>query len=307
MGRNADYARLFGDRTRNIVLDPPACIGGELVAEPEVEFFERAEEPEIAFLNQVVERQPAVAVFLRDADDKPEIGLDHFLAQLLQLFMGIEQLPDVPGEFGEGHQEPVLKHLEPLAVDRSRREFDPAVEVDAGLEHLDPVDDDLKIFAELVAGDIEFGEDAGKCFAARRIILASGFEGGRQLSVAALELFAPDGELGKQLPGRDLLFTQRRRLKIVGRVGIRVEAFVKQPEMLLRHKPECVQLFAHGPGHGVDLIAELLLLFRRQGRQLADLPEITGKGVRKIIGAHFGQRMRVDRRFRNRRLLSPVS
>lgn len=77
--------------------------------------------------------------------------------------------------------------------------------------------------------------------------------------------------------------------------------------MLLRHKPECVQLFAHGPGHGVDLIAELLLLFRRQGRQLADLPEITGKGVREIIGAHFGQRMRVDRRFRNRRLLSPVS
>ena len=132
-------------------------------------------------------------------------------------------------------------------------------------------------------------------------------EGGRQLSVAALELFAPDGELGKPLPGRDLLFTQRRRLKIVGRVGIRGEAFVKQPEMLLRHKPECVQLFAHGPGHGVDLIAEFLLLFRRQGRQLADLPEITGKGVREIIGAHFGQRMRVDRRFRNRRLLSPVS
>ena len=56
--------------------------GRELVAAAPVELLDRPDQAERPFLDQVEERQPLVAVVLRDRDDEAQIRLDHPLLRL---------------------------------------------------------------------------------------------------------------------------------------------------------------------------------------------------------------------------------
>ena len=77
--RDADRARLVGERAGDRLADPPRRVGRELEALAVVELLRRANEAERALLDQVQERQALVAVVLGDRDDEPQVGLDHLL------------------------------------------------------------------------------------------------------------------------------------------------------------------------------------------------------------------------------------
>ena len=75
--RDADRARLVGDRARHGLPDPPGRVGRELVALAVVELLDGADQAERAFLDQVEEGEAAAEVALGDRDDEAEVGLDH--------------------------------------------------------------------------------------------------------------------------------------------------------------------------------------------------------------------------------------
>src|SRR3954449_5474291 len=77
--RDADRARLVGERTGDRLPDPPGRVRGELEALAVVELLRGAHETERALLDEVEERQALVAVVLRDRDDQAQVGLDHLL------------------------------------------------------------------------------------------------------------------------------------------------------------------------------------------------------------------------------------
>ena len=80
--RDADRARLVGERAGDRLADPPGRVGRELEALAVVELLRRADEAERPLLDQVEERQALVAVVLRDRDDEPQVGLDHLLLRV---------------------------------------------------------------------------------------------------------------------------------------------------------------------------------------------------------------------------------
>src|SRR5215208_16902 len=80
--RDADRARLVGERAGDRLTDPPRRVGGELEALAVVELLRGADEAERALLDQVQERQALVAVVLRDRDDQAEVRLDHLLLRV---------------------------------------------------------------------------------------------------------------------------------------------------------------------------------------------------------------------------------
>jgi hypothetical protein len=69
--------RALSASARDRLADPPGRVGRELVAAPPVELLDGADQPERPLLDQVEERQPLVAVVLRDRDDEAEVRLDH--------------------------------------------------------------------------------------------------------------------------------------------------------------------------------------------------------------------------------------
>ena len=74
-----DRARLVGKRSGDGLADPPCRVRRELEPLAVIELLRRANETECAFLDQVQEGKPLVAVVLRDGDDEPQVGLDHLL------------------------------------------------------------------------------------------------------------------------------------------------------------------------------------------------------------------------------------
>src|SRR4051812_10659913 len=80
--RDADRARLVGERAGDRLADPPRRVGRELEALAVVELLGGAHEAERALLDQVEERQPLVAVVLRDRDHEAQVRLDHLLLRV---------------------------------------------------------------------------------------------------------------------------------------------------------------------------------------------------------------------------------
>ena len=76
--RDADGARLIGDGAGDRLPNPPRGVGGKFVAAAILEFLDRFHQAHVAFLDQVEEGEAAVGVFLRDGNDEPQIGFDHF-------------------------------------------------------------------------------------------------------------------------------------------------------------------------------------------------------------------------------------
>ena len=80
--RDADRARLVGERAGDRLADPPGRVSRELEALAVVELLRGADQAERALLDQVEERQPLVAVVLRDRDDEAQVRLDHLLLRV---------------------------------------------------------------------------------------------------------------------------------------------------------------------------------------------------------------------------------
>ena len=74
-----DRARLVHDRALDRLPDPPRRVGREAEAALGIELLERVDQAEVAFLDQVRQRDAAVRVVPRDADDQPQVALDHRL------------------------------------------------------------------------------------------------------------------------------------------------------------------------------------------------------------------------------------
>ena len=75
VGRHADGARLVGQGARDRLADPPGGVGRELVAPAVVELLDRADEAQVALLDEVEQRQPAAHVALGDRDHEAQVGL----------------------------------------------------------------------------------------------------------------------------------------------------------------------------------------------------------------------------------------
>ena len=76
MHGNADGPGLVRDGPGDRLPDPPGGVRGELVPLGVIELLHRADQPEVALLDQVQEDQAAPDVPLRDRHDQPEVRLD---------------------------------------------------------------------------------------------------------------------------------------------------------------------------------------------------------------------------------------
>src|SRR5207244_13248613 len=88
-----DRAGLVGDGSRDGLADPPRGVRAELVALGVVELLDRADEPEISFLDEVQEQHPATHVPLGDRHDEPEVRLDQLL--LGELPVALDSLEEI--------------------------------------------------------------------------------------------------------------------------------------------------------------------------------------------------------------------
>ena len=101
-----DRPRLIHDRAFDRLPYPPCRVGGESKPTLRIELFQGVDQSEIAFFDKIGEREPAIKVMLGDADDEPQVVLDHFLprveiasaicARVFELLRGSEEraLPD---------------------------------------------------------------------------------------------------------------------------------------------------------------------------------------------------------------------
>src|SRR6266540_2350621 len=95
--RDADGARLVGDGPGDRLADPPGRVRRELVALGVVELLDRADEAEVALLDQVEEQHAAAHVALGDRDDQAEVGLDQLLLGELAVALDPLQLAQAGG------------------------------------------------------------------------------------------------------------------------------------------------------------------------------------------------------------------
>src|SRR5581483_9282870 len=123
--RDADRARLVGDRARHGLPDPPGRVGRELVALPVVELLDRADEAEASLLDEVEEAEAAAEVALRDRDDEAEVRLDHL--RLRRHVAALDALRE--GDLLVGGQEGYLADLAEVEAEAVERRLDGEVEL----------------------------------------------------------------------------------------------------------------------------------------------------------------------------------
>jgi hypothetical protein len=80
--RDADGARLIGNRAGDGLADPPSRVGRKLVAAAPFELVHGLHQANVALLDQIQELQAAVGIFLRDRHDEAQVGLNQFLLRL---------------------------------------------------------------------------------------------------------------------------------------------------------------------------------------------------------------------------------
>ena len=78
--RHADGAALVGDRALQCLADPPGRVRRELVALGVVELLDRTHQADVAFLDQVEQRQALALVALGQRNDEAEVGLEQVVA-----------------------------------------------------------------------------------------------------------------------------------------------------------------------------------------------------------------------------------
>ena len=90
--RDADRARLVGDRAGDRLANPPRRVGRELVAAAVLELLDGLHQADVAFLDQVQELQAAVGVLLGDRHDETQVGLDELALGVLGAALHLGQL-----------------------------------------------------------------------------------------------------------------------------------------------------------------------------------------------------------------------
>ena len=88
MAREPDRAVLLVNRPADGLANPPVGIGDKAQPAPGLKLVHGAHQPQIAFLDQVEERHPTVAIAQGDMDDQAEIGLHHLGFGLVQGALG---------------------------------------------------------------------------------------------------------------------------------------------------------------------------------------------------------------------------
>ena len=90
--RDADGARLVGNRASNGLPNPPRGVSRKLVAAAVFEFVDGLHQADVAFLNQVEELQAAVGVLLRDRNHQAQVGFDQLALGLLGVHVALDDL-----------------------------------------------------------------------------------------------------------------------------------------------------------------------------------------------------------------------
>ena len=80
--RQPDRARLVGEGAHHRLADPPGGVGREARAAVGLELARGVQQPDVAFLDQVEQGEPAVEIAAGDPDDEPQVGLDEPLLGL---------------------------------------------------------------------------------------------------------------------------------------------------------------------------------------------------------------------------------
>ncbi|MNZ62097.1 hypothetical protein D3C78_802110 [compost metagenome] len=80
MNRQTDGARLVHDRPFDGLANPPGGVGGEAETALGIELLDRADQAEVALLDQVEQGQAAIDVTPRDLHHQTQVALDHALA-----------------------------------------------------------------------------------------------------------------------------------------------------------------------------------------------------------------------------------
>ena len=112
--RDADRPGLVGDGPGDRLADPPRRVGAELVAAAILVLVHRPHQAGVPLLDQVEEREAAVAVLLGDRDDQPEVAAGELALGLLVLLEpAVHGLDPAPERLRglEGHDHQVLEFL----------------------------------------------------------------------------------------------------------------------------------------------------------------------------------------------------
>ena len=94
MNRDANRFALLGNRPRDRLANPPACIGAEFEAAVIIELVHCPHQANVALLDEVKERQTSIDVFLGDANHQAQIRLHHSPLGLLETFLNRVQFFD---------------------------------------------------------------------------------------------------------------------------------------------------------------------------------------------------------------------
>src|SRR4051794_189541 len=81
MDRQAYRATVVGQRAGHRLAYPPVDVGAQSVALTPVELFDARLEPDVAFLDEILQAKPAAAIMAGDRDDQSQVGLDQTLAR----------------------------------------------------------------------------------------------------------------------------------------------------------------------------------------------------------------------------------
>ena len=87
MHRNSNSSGLVCNGSCNCLTNPPSCIGGELKALGIIELFNRFNQAQVSFLNQIQELHSSAQVTLCNADNQTQVGFGQFfLCCLIAVF-----------------------------------------------------------------------------------------------------------------------------------------------------------------------------------------------------------------------------
>ena len=78
-----DRSALLGERAGDRLANPPGCVRRKLEAELVVELLDRADQTQVAFLDQVQQRHTGLRVGARDRHHEPQVGFDQLALGLL--------------------------------------------------------------------------------------------------------------------------------------------------------------------------------------------------------------------------------
>src|SRR5690606_1518699 len=91
--RDPDRPRLVGNRPADRLTDPPHRVGAELEALVMLELLHRADEPEIALLDQVEHAEPTAHVLLRHGHDQAQVRLGERHLRLAGSYLDLVPAP----------------------------------------------------------------------------------------------------------------------------------------------------------------------------------------------------------------------